>query len=78
MEITKKIVADQLKAYLERRINLHVLAKWAKDTMMEGDFEQSHFELLRSVIARLGLADVDGFGLRRHEFQDFFKQLTSQ
>jgi hypothetical protein len=77
MKITKKIVADQLRAYLDRRINLHVLAKWAKDAMMEGELDDSHFDLLRAMLSRLGLADVDGFWLRRGEFEDFLNELEA-
>lgn len=77
MKITKKIVADQLKAYLDHRINLHVLAKWAKDAMMEGELDDSHFELLRNIISRIGLANVDGFWLRRVEFENFLKELEA-
>jgi peptidoglycan/xylan/chitin deacetylase (PgdA/CDA1 family) len=41
----------------------------------EGDFDESHYELLRDIISRLGLADVDGFGLRRSDYQNYLKRL---
>ena len=71
MQITQKQVANQLQAFLDRRINLHVLAKWCKDAMMEGEFEEAHFDQLREAVSRIGLADVEGFGLSRTDFTSY-------
>ena len=42
---------------------------------MEGDFEEKHFDAIRDVVARLGLADVRAFGLTWEECENLLKQL---
>jgi len=43
--------------------------------MMEDDFEAEHFQRIRNIISRIGLADVKAFGLTCDECEDFFNQL---
>ncbi len=61
--ITSKIVADKLTAYLHGELTLSDLVDWAENIMIESDFEESHFERLREIVSRLGVADVKAFGL---------------
>ena len=46
--------------------------------MLEGDFEEEHFDAVRVVVARLGLADVQAFGLTWEECENLLKQLGYQ
>jgi len=61
--ITKKILASRLTHYLKREISLAELVNWAERTMMDEDFEERGFEVVRNITSRLGLADVRAFGL---------------
>jgi hypothetical protein len=63
MVITKQTVAEPIGAYLRHEITLAQLVDWAEVTLMEADFDERDVTALRSVIARLGVADVRAFGL---------------
>ncbi len=74
-ETTRRIVAEKLGAYLHREISLADLVDWAESTMMEGEFELHHFEDVRHVVARLGVADVRVFGLTWEDCEKLLKRL---
>jgi hypothetical protein len=63
MLITRDIVADQLAAYLEGKRTLAEIVFWPHDAFNEGEFDEADLEVIREVVARLGLADVAAFGL---------------
>jgi len=73
--ITRKILFTKLKDYLDHRITLEELVDWAEKIMMEDEFDPADFELLREIIARLGLADVRKFGLAWEDFEEIFSKL---
>ena len=73
--ITKKIVHDQLIAYLNHRISLTQLVDWAEDAMSEGDLDPRDATTLRDMIARIGLADVKAFGLSWEDCYEFLSKL---
>ena len=75
MTITRKTVADKLAAYLHHRISLPQLVDWAETAVMDGDFGAEHVECIRSVVARLGLADVRAFGLTWEDCEQFLSGL---
>lgn len=75
MQLTREMVAYKLEAYLHHRLSLDDLVAWANTAMMEDDFEEQHFDSIRDVVARLGLADVQAFGLTWEECENLFKQL---
>jgi len=75
MKVTRSEVAKKLIDYLEHRITLAELVDWAESAMMEGDFEE---ETLRDIIARLGLADVQAFGIPWEDYESFLSQLGYQ
>jgi hypothetical protein len=43
--------------------------------MMEADFEEQDFEILRKIVARVGLVDVRAFGITWEDCEDFLSQL---
>jgi len=43
--------------------------------MMEADFEEHDFEILRDIVSRLGLADVKSFGISWEDCEDFLSRL---
>jgi len=75
MIITRKILVEKIKDYLNQRIALEELVDWAEQTMMEHDFEEAHFQKIRNIIASIGLADVKAFGLTWDECEDFLNRL---
>ena len=75
MLITKDIVADKIAAYLHHEITLAQLVDWAEQAMMEDEFEESGLPAIRSVVSRLGVADVRAFGLAWEDCEEFLGQL---
>ena len=71
--ITREQLVAQLKDYLHHRLSLEELVDWAEEAMREEDFEETHFEQLRDVISRLGLADVRAFGLTWGDCEEICK-----
>jgi hypothetical protein len=63
MIITKQQLAVNLLNYLQHKTNLSDLVEWAENAMMEGDIQGEDPEVVRDILARLGLADVKTFGL---------------
>ena len=75
MPITRKSVAEQMAAYLHHRITLEQLVDWAENALMEGEFEEQEMEALRTVVSRLGVADVRAFGLTWDDCEELLRQL---
>lgn len=75
MFITKQTVAEKIGAYLRHGITLEQLVDWAEDALMEGNFEEADMDVLRTVIARLGVADVRAFGLTWEDCESALAQL---
>ena len=63
MQLTREAVAHKLVAYLHHEIPLDALVAWANIVIMEADFEEAHYDVIRDAVARLGLADVQAFEL---------------
>jgi cobyrinic acid a,c-diamide synthase len=75
MLITKQTVAEKIGAYLQHVITLDQLVDWAENAMMEGEFDERDVDVLRTVIARLGVADVRAFGLTWDDCEEALRQL---
>ena len=75
MIVTRETVAEQLTAYLNHRISLARLVDWAEDTLCDGDLDEQDAELLRDILARVGLADVREFGLSWDDCYTFLSRL---
>lgn len=63
LTITKETVANQIAAYLRHERSLPDLVDWAEDAMMDGELAEEHATEIAPFLARLGVADVAGFGL---------------
>ena len=63
MKITRKKVAARLVDYLNQRISLAELVDWAENVMLEDEIANDDFEVIREIVAHLGVADVKAFGL---------------
>jgi cobyrinic acid a,c-diamide synthase len=75
MSFTKQAVAEKIGAYLQHAITLDQLVDWAENAMMEGEFDEQDMDMLRTVIARLGVADVRAFGLTWDDCDEALRQL---
>ena len=75
MVLTRKILAEMLIKYINRGIDLSGIVNWAEDMMKEAYFESSNFELIRDILARIGLADVREFGFAWNDCYDYLHKL---
>ncbi|MBI5194933.1 MAG: hypothetical protein HZA10_01270 [Nitrospirae bacterium] len=75
MVLTKTSLADMLIKYINRKIDLLSLVDWAEEMIRESDFENSSFELIREILARIGVADVREFGLTWDDCYNYLHKL---
>jgi len=75
MIVTREILASKLLAYINRQATLAELVDWAERVMQEGDFAEEDYETVRNIVARLGIADVEGFRLSWDEIVEILEQL---
>lgn len=75
MIITKQTLATKMLSYLQHKTNLAELVDWAESALMEGDIQGDDPEIVRDILARLGLADVKTFGLLWEECEDMMRKL---
>ena len=71
----RKTVADRIGAYLRNEITLARLVDWAERAMMDDAFEEKDMDVIRTVVARLGLADVRDFGLTWDDCAEMLRRL---
>ncbi|GFP18798.1 hypothetical protein HKBW3S42_01042 [Candidatus Hakubella thermalkaliphila] len=75
MILTRKLLADVLIRYINREIDLPSVVSWAEDMIREANFENGSFEIIREILARIGLADVREFGLTWDDCYDYLHKL---
>ncbi len=75
MKITRQKVGQKLIDYLYHHITLAELVDWAESAMMEANFEEKDFEIVRDIVSRVGLGDVKAFGMTWEDCEDFLSQL---
>jgi hypothetical protein len=75
MIITKQQVAVNLLNYLQHKTRLSDLVEWAEIAFMEGDIQGEDPDVVRDILARLGLADVKAFGLFWEDCNEFMRRL---
>lgn len=75
MLVTRKVLVDMLTMYINRKIDLSALVDWAEEMLREADIEEGHAELIRDILARIGLADVREFGLTWEDCYEYLKKL---
>ena len=73
--ITKQILVQKILDYLNRKMTLQELVDWAEDGMMEGEISEENFDVIRDIIAALGLADVQVFGLSWDDCYEYLFKL---
>lgn len=75
MIITKQQLAVKLLSYLQHKISLEELVGWAENALMEGNIQDEDTDLIRNILAQLGLADVKTFGLYWEDCTNIMNQL---
>jgi len=75
MQCTREAVAHKLAAYLHHEIPLDDLVAWANAAMAEDDFAEAYYDAIRDAVARLGLTDVQTFGLTWEDGASILTQL---
>jgi cobyrinic acid a,c-diamide synthase len=75
MMITRQTVRDQILAYLNHQVTLAQLVDWAENAINESTVDPKAADVLSDVIARIGVADVEGFGLSWEDCYDFLSRL---
>jgi hypothetical protein len=75
MVLTKQQIAQQLLAYMSHHLTLAQLVSWAENALMEGGFEPGSESEIRKVLGKLGLADVNNFGLLWEDCEQLMTQL---
>lgn len=75
MIITKQQLAVNLLNFLQHKTTLNDLVSWAEDALMEGDIQGEDPEVVRDILARLGLADVKAFGLFWDDCNNYMQKL---
>ena len=61
--ISRKTVADKLLSYIQGGITLIELVHWAESSLMDANFESGFEKEIAEVLGRIGLIDVNNFGL---------------
>jgi len=72
MAITRQIVADRIGSFLQNQLSLAELVDWAESAIMDEEFES---DVVRDVVATLGVADMRAFGLTWEECQRILRDL---
>jgi hypothetical protein len=75
MIITKQQLAVNLLNYLQHKTSLIDLVSWAEEALLEGDIQDEDPEVVRDILAKLGLADVKAFGLFWEDCNEIMKKL---
>ncbi len=73
--ITRETVRNQLQAYLNHRMTLKQLVDWAESAMVDAEFDPQDSELLGDIVGRIGIADVEDFGLSWEDLSQILSTL---
>ena len=61
--------------YLQHKTSLNDLVEWAEIAFMDGDIQGEDPDVVRDILAKLGLADVKAFGLFWEDCNEFMRRL---
>ena len=73
--ITRHIVAQKIFDYLNHSISINELVDWCENVMMDGDIADGDTDAVNDVVARIGLANVNNFGLLWEDCERLLDQL---
>lgn len=75
MIVTKQLLAVNLLNYLQHKKSLDDLVNWAEDAFMDGKINDDDSEVIGSILARIGVADVKAFGLTLEDCDEIMRKL---
>jgi len=75
MRVTKEELKSKLLGYLNRSITLQNLVNWAEDMVQEAEYDEKDYELIKKILAHLGLANVKQFGLTWDDCYEYLSAL---
>ncbi len=75
MKVTRRIVAEKLKDYLDFKISHSQLVDWAEHVIENDEFDENDIEILREIVGYIGLSDVKEFGLSWEDCKNFLEKL---
>ncbi len=75
MIVTKQLLAVNLLSYLQHKKSLDDLVNWAEDAFMDGKINDDDHEVVGSILARIGVADVKAFGLTLEDCDEIMRKL---
>jgi len=75
MIIEKQQLAVNILNYLQHKTSLSDLVDWAENALMEGTIQGEDQDVVRDILARLGLADVKSFGLFWEDCNEIMNRL---
>jgi hypothetical protein len=73
--ITRHTVAEKIHSYLNHDITLPQLVDWCESVVNEGDIADEDTDIVMEVATRIGLADVENFGLLWEDCDAMLKKL---
>lgn len=74
--MTRQIILDTLKAYLNHQMTLNELVNWGHRTLIEATFpENEDVELLMDILLHLAAADTRSYPLTWEVLSDFLARL---
>jgi hypothetical protein len=73
--ITRDVLASQIRDYLQHRLSQSALVDWAERAMMDEEFDARDADMLRDIIARLGISDSREFSVTWEELDRYLSQL---
>jgi hypothetical protein len=73
--INRHTVAQKIFDYLNHTISLSELVDWCENIMIDGDIVEADADAVNDVVARIGVADVDNFGLLWEDCEKLLGQL---
>lgn len=75
MIVTKQLLAVNLLNYLQHKKSLDDLVDWAENAFMEGIIHEEDLDIVGSILARIGVADVKTFGLTLEDCDEIMRKL---
>ncbi|MFC2131931.1 hypothetical protein ACFLSQ_10895 [Bacteroidota bacterium] len=75
MKLFKKDIINKLRDYLKHNISQNELVDWAENAIMESEFDEKDYQIIRNTLARLGVSDVKEFGLTWEECVSIIRDL---
>jgi len=73
--INRHTVAQKIFDYLNHTISINELVDWCENVMIDGEIEESDTNVVNDVVARIGVADVNNFGLLWEDCEKLLGQL---